>query len=112
MKKLKRYIRMDEHLYEMANLTKEDTGLNYIVWISPRTGKEKHCARIKVQLNMEFIPVTIEDVPRIAVKKNVEIPNFKKLQKWIVLNKDLLLQYWNSNGEMSLKLVFKNLKKV
>ncbi|HPJ87370.1 MAG TPA: hypothetical protein PLU55_04600 [Candidatus Pacearchaeota archaeon] len=27
MKKLKRYIRMDEHLYEMANLTKEDTGL-------------------------------------------------------------------------------------
>ena len=103
-----------EKLEEMANLTKEDTGLDYIVWIYPKTNKEGHWARIKVQVDKNNrIPMSISDNPEWKVDE-VSVPSKKgnKIKKWIILNKDILLQYWNSEGEMSLKVVFSKLKKV
>lgn len=38
-----------EELFEMANFRQSETGLNRIIWVSPRSGREKHSARIKVQ---------------------------------------------------------------
>ena len=104
-----------EKLEEMANLTKDDTGLDYIVWIYPKTNKEGHWARIKVQLDKNNrIPMSISDKPEWQIESEVKMPakKEKKIKDWIKLNKDLLLDYWNSEGEMSLKIVFKNLKKV
>jgi len=38
-----------DELFEMANLRPNETGLPMVIWVSPRTGKEKHGPRIKVQ---------------------------------------------------------------
>lgn len=104
-----------KRFFEMANLTKADTGLNYRIWISTNTGKEKHWARIKVEVDNEFIPISIEDNPQIKVKSKQNILPSKDLEMiilWIVKNKQLLLDYWNSKGEMSLKEFFKKMKKI
>lgn len=105
------YEKKYQQFFEMANLTKEDTGLPYIIWISPSSGKEKHWARIKVSYKNELIPVSISDDPKIMIKgKNIS--KFDLIKKFIIMNKDILLDYWNSKGEMSLRLVFSKLKKV
>lgn len=109
----KQYIKKfnKDKLFEMANLTTDDTGLPYIIWISPSSGKEKHWARIKVSYKNELIPVSISDDPKIMVKGK-SIPKFDLIRKFIIDNKDILMAYWNSKGTMSLKLVFKSLKKL
>lgn len=104
-----------QRLYEMANLTKSDTGLNYRLWIQTQTGKEKHWARIKIEVDNEFIPMSITDEPEIMVKSKKEVINSKDLneiKKWVVMNQGLLLKYWNSKGEMSLQDFFKKMKKL
>lgn len=103
--------RYKKKFYEMANLTKEDTGLPYIIWITPSSGKEKHWARIKVSYKNELIPVSISDDPKIMIKGK-QLPKFSVIKKFIIDNKDLLLEYWNSKGNMSLKIIFDRLKKV
>jgi len=109
-KKVERY----QQLFEMANLTKSDTGLNYRLWIQTQTGKEKHWARIKVEVNNEFIPISITDDPEIMIKSKKDIldaKDFNAIKKWIVMNQEVLLKYWNSKGEMSLQDFFKKMKK-
>jgi hypothetical protein len=106
------FIKKYKRFFEMANLIKSDTGLDYKIWISPKSGEEKHWARIKVEIDDNMIPVSISDHPIILIKRKVIIPNFNKLQKFILINYDVLIDYWNSKGEMSLQEVFKRLKKV
>ncbi len=95
----------------MYHTDKEDTGLPYIIWITPSSGKEKHWARIKVSYKNELILVSISDDPKIMIKGK-QLPKFSVIKKFIVDNKDLLLEYWNSKGNMSLKIIFDRLKKV
>lgn len=101
-------------LYEMANLPKQDTGLKYLVWIMPKTNKEKHWARIKVEVEKGIrVPVDITDDPKWrSIKYKISSYDFNMIKKWIAINKNILLEYWNSEGEMSLKDVFSKLKKV
>lgn len=101
-----------ENLYEMSNVIKDYTGLDYVVWISTNSNSSQHGPRIKVRIDGEFIPVSIEDDPRITIATNKTIPNFNDLQKWIIMNKELLLQYWNSQGEIDIVTVIKNLRRV
>ena len=100
---------------EMANLTKSDTGLNYRVWIQTQTGKEKHWARIKVEIHNEFIPISISSTPEIMIKDKQNIFTAKDLNDiklWIKKNEKLLLAYWNSKGDMSLQYFFIKMKKI
>ena len=52
-KTIKRYKPLFESnfdlLTEMSNISKQKTGLDYIVWLFSNTGKEKHGARIKLK---------------------------------------------------------------
>jgi hypothetical protein len=113
---MKRYNKENQSLFEMSNLTKEDTGLPFIIWISPKSGKEGHWARIKVEYNNTLYPISISDDPEWKMTKQKENPFSAKqtalIKKFIQMNKDLLLEYWNSSGTMSLKVVFKKMKKV
>ena len=110
------YINDEEYesdvLFEMANLISKYTGLEYIVWVSVRSNREKHGPRIKVKIQNVFIPVTISDEPKVAVSTNLRIPEFRNLQEWIILNKDLLLEYWNCDGKMDLQELLSKIKKV
>jgi hypothetical protein len=110
---LKSKIKEKISLFEMANLTPGDTGLKQIVWIHSQTRKEKHYARIKLDYNKELIPIAVSDNPEVKGSKTaVPAKVLNPVKKWIVLNKDILLKYRDSNGKLSLKVVFENLKKV
>jgi 3-deoxy-D-arabino-heptulosonate 7-phosphate (DAHP) synthase len=77
-----------QKLYEMANISKEKTGLPLMVWISYQTGKEKHGARIKIRIGTDWIPITVSDAPEIK-SSNVKIKSkvLNSIFAWIVLNK-------------------------
>ena len=104
-------IQYKKKFYEMANLTKEDTGLPYIIWITSSSGKEKHWARIKVSYKNELIPVLISDDPKVIIKGK-QLPKFSIIRKFIIENKDILLAYWNSKGELSLRIGLDKIKKI
>jgi len=112
MEKLRRYNSNKKELFEMANISKEKTGLPVMVWISYQTGKEKHSARIKIRLNDEWIPITISDKPEV---KSKEIKGKSKVINsvidWIVLNKNVLLKYWNAKGKLGIDFVLDNIMK-
>ncbi len=86
---------------EESNLRQKDTGLPVIVWVS--AGKNlPHMPRIKIQNNKNIkidnknlIPITIENKPKNIENYDIDSDIFKKVSKWIVLNKEVLLQYWN-----------------
>jgi len=94
-----------ERIYEMANIRTYKTNLPMVIWIFPKTGNEKHFARIKVskiygdKATNDLFPITISDSPCLPDKniKTGEITkqDLDKVFKFIKLNKDVLMQVWN-----------------
>lgn len=106
-------------LNEMANFSKDEFNLPVNVWVDgPRN--LKHSKRIKFQNNYsnrfdetDLITLTISDDPQVGKTfKKIKISNadIEVLKKWVVLNKDILLQY--SNGDMSTSQLIKLLKAI
>jgi hypothetical protein len=101
----------EDYLTEMSNLTPEDSGLKNNIWILSKNNKTIYGPRIMVKIDNDLIPICISDKPGIVIDTFISIPNFTDIQSWIVLNKDLLLKYWNSEGSMSMRDVLDNLIK-
>ena len=105
-----------EHFFEMSNLTPDDTGLPFIIWISPKSGKEGHWARIKVEYEGNYYSMSIDDNPEWKIKSHIKIPfsgrQINLIKKFVKLNKDILLQYWNSQGKLSMQVVLNTIKKI
>lgn len=89
------YINQDK-LYEMANLNTSHTGLKEVIWVSVKNAN--HGPRIKVYKNKQAkgvnFSVTIEDNPKAVGEVFVNSKEFKKIQEFIILNKDNLIKYW------------------
>ena len=90
------------NLWEMANLTQNDTGLAAIIWVSTKSGV-KHGPRIKVKRDYatnfdvgDTFTITISDSPEVIGTHNLTSKDIKQIIKFIKLNKDILLQYWNT----------------
>ena len=85
--------------YEMANLSPATTGLPLTIWVSPR-GLARHDARIKVSLTPGKMDVTniavvaIRPEPK-ALTPGLGTDEFSKIERWIKINQDALLDYWN-----------------
>jgi len=111
-----KHILYEKQFFEMSNLTPEDTGLPFIIWISPKSGKEGHWARIKVEYNNKLYSMSIDDNPEWKIKDHIKIPvpikQTKKIIDFVKQNKNILLDYWNSKGNMSMGFVLKNIKKL
>jgi len=101
-----------QKFFEMANISIKKTGLDYIVWISPQSGKEKHNARIKIQIDNDFVPITISDNPELKSKTKIDSKKLNKVYKWIILNKETLLKYWNGKGKIGIDEILDELKKI
>ena len=106
----------DKQLFEMANITQDDTGLPVVVYISPKNAN--HGPRIKVQkdystnISTDFFAISIEDKPKVIGNiGKIQATDIELVIKWILLNKELLLDYWNQK-ENSTKKVLNNLKKI
>jgi hypothetical protein len=91
-------IRVIDNLFEMPNLSMDKTGLSYGIWLdasgSDRT-IEHNLPRLKVIVSRnEYVPVSISDEPKI-LKSNKELRKFREISKWIKINKEFLLKFWN-----------------
>lgn len=97
-----------EALFEMANLVPQDTGLPFVVWISPR-GNARHDVRVKVSKNAKAIPsqmvsVTIRPTVEV-VEGSMKASDLSLLKKWLELNHDLILKYWDGTIESTKTVV-------
>jgi hypothetical protein len=101
----------DTDLFTMANLFPEDTGLPFVVWISPR-GAARPDARIKVAKSeraTEFVAsVAIRPEPRLAAG-HLSTAELALAARWITLNRDVLLAYWDGEIQRT-KEVFERLQ--
>jgi len=93
-----------EALFEMANLFSKHTGLPFVVWISYKGGAQ-HDIRVKVSPGPKVLPSQMVSV---ATRPNVHVVEGKMsasdlvlLTKWIELNHDVLVRYWE--GEIDTK---------
>lgn len=112
MRNLNEYINED-FLFEMANIESKYTGLKNTIWVntvipgSPAQSKHKK-PRIKIEINHELVPFSIEDEPRILVKNiNISSKEYNAICEFIKNNKDILLDYNKGNigtGELIEKL--------
>ena len=83
--------------YEMANLFSEHTGLPFVVWISTKAGA-RHDVRVKVAPGPHVHP---SDLTSVAIRPDIRVVHGEMrasdlvlLTKWINLNRDVLLKYW------------------
>jgi hypothetical protein len=85
-------------LFEMANLRPGRTALPIVVFIS-QTGGARHDARVKVAYSAKVRSselVTVAIRPSVRVIRGVLDPrDLDPLTRWIELNKDVLIDYWN-----------------
>lgn len=103
------------NLWEMANLRPKDTGIdNCVIWISSGEAV-KYGPRIKVAKGLKWdsknnatIPLT--GMPRVIGDVGITQDDFSKIVKWIGINKEALMQFWNS--ELSTKEILDLLKKI
>jgi len=90
-------LQADEELFEMANVYPEDTGLPFVVWISPK-GRARHAARVKIartEKATDFIAsLSIRPDVRI-VAGDLPAADLDLARRWIELNRDALLDYWD-----------------
>ena len=98
----------EDELFEMGNLAREDTGLRMTIWFS--TDNHSSGPRIKANFDgslsfnkRDNFTVTISDHPQVMprrdeamVIKKIGQSNLDDLCDWILINKQPLLDYWNS----------------
>ena len=93
-----------DNFFEMANARPNKTGLKMVIWIFPKTGKEKHeCPRIKVQnvygdkCSNNWFSVSIDkENPEVLVGSTDKL-NQKDLNKvflFVRLNYETLMRLW------------------
>ena len=89
-------------LFEMANLRPERTGLPFVVFISQRGGA-RHDLRVKVARSAKVRPsemITVAVRPSVRVVKGTLDPrDLALLMRWIELNRDVLIAYWDGSIE-------------
>lgn len=88
-----------DEFFDMANLPKH-TGLPFVVWISYRGGA-RHDIRVKVSpggkaLSLEMASVAIRPDIRV-VEGSLSSGELALLSKWIEMNRDVLLRYWEGD---------------
>ena len=93
-----------ESLFEMANLFSKHTGLPFVFWIFYR-GSAQHDVRVKVSPGPKVLPSQMASV---AIRPTVRVlegemsgSDLNLLTKWIELNRDVLVRYWD--GEIDTK---------
>ena len=88
----------EQELFEMANVSPEDTGLSRRIWISANPRGEHHRPRLKIEgTDRNFYPVSIDEPVEFLAgwAPGWTAGEFADLQRFIALNRDVLLVYWN-----------------
>jgi hypothetical protein len=88
--------------FEMANLRPERTGLPFVIFIS-QNGGACHDVRVKLAPGAkvrpsEMVTVAIRPAVRI-VRGDLNARDLALLTRWIELNRDTLVKYWEGDIE-------------
>jgi hypothetical protein len=92
----------EDDLFLMANLRPAETGLPMVVWVSER-GYAQHDVRVKVSTKRgpQISPTTpmatfvVRPSPSLIAGFIPPIDQ-RAVERWIALNEDVILDYWNS----------------
>ena len=76
----------DRWVADAATLVKEDTGVDAIIWVGHKC--PSHVPFVIVEAMAGKVLVSIDEV-----SESIE----PALRKWLVLNKDILLDYWSDD---------------
>jgi hypothetical protein len=89
-----------DEFFDMANLFPKHTGLPFVVWISYRGGA-RHDIRVKVSPGPKALPL---EMTSIAIRPDIRVVqgslsggDLALLSKWIEMNRDVLLRYWEGD---------------
>ncbi|MCB1177474.1 MAG: hypothetical protein KDK36_07850 [Leptospiraceae bacterium] len=87
----------EDRLEEMSSLEPYETDLPFKIVFLPKSGNEKHWARIKVVINNSYVPLTISDNPEWKgdIPNNISSKDLHKVEEWVVTHKKALLDHWN-----------------
>ena len=103
-------------LNEMANLSKRKYKMPANLYISAR-GNAKHGPRIKIQMNhsdrvdsKQFVTMTIPDKILIGDPGDLSNEDIEYFERFIDVNKDVLLDYWFNGEERFIEDVIESLK--
>ena len=83
-------------MYEMANVSKEDTNLQYDIWIDSigsLRNVSHNIPRIKVKVDGKTISISISTNPKILAGK--DFAHSSEIFKWIIKYHDVLMKHWN-----------------
>jgi hypothetical protein len=86
--------------FELSHLNSKHTGLPFVVWISVKAGAKQEI-RVKVSPGPKTLP---DQMASVAIRPDVHLVGRKMsasdlalLAKWIELNRDVLLKYWEGD---------------
>ena len=98
----------DAHLFEMSNLQKEDTGLDKTIWVSVKLHSSGPRIKVNYDNSLRFnernnFSVSISESPLVIagdteenVIKKIGKQSLDNIYDWVILNRVVLLNYWNS----------------
>lgn len=95
----------DSNLNEMSNLTKDESGLDHIVYVSTKQGVN-HGPRVKVGVDKsnywtgKTFTVTIQAEPVIiGDTEKIKRSELNDIVDWVKLNREYLLHYWHQKDK-------------
>jgi len=92
-----------EDFFEMANLSPKRAGLPFVVWISPKAGAP-YDVRVKISAgpkaqSSDLVSVAIRPSVRVIGGGDLSGHDLALLEKWIHLNRDVIVKYWDGEIE-------------
>lgn len=81
-------------MFEMSNLKPEKTGLKFQVWYGAKVPKHNPFIKVDLEDNHQLI-VRIDNHEVNGPIERISSRDLNDVFKWIDLNKDALLKYWN-----------------
>lgn len=106
-------------MMETANLTPDETGVPYVIWLGAVGGQ--HGPRIKVsntrgKMSTDCFVVSVSRTPVVVTPSTVKIPqsNVQDVLDWVMLNYDVLMGLWQvyETGMGSSVPLLQQLKKI
>ena len=97
---------------EMSNIYPFNSGVPYVLWISQKSGREKHGARIKVSVPQEnnFLTFTVSTEPKLFSKTKTSLNDIYSIKSSVLVNQTVLIKFFN--GEVDTVQFGKKLKKL
>ena len=84
----------EDIMFLMSNLSPKNTGLKYPIWYSARIENQEPSIKVDLK-NGKSIQVSLLDKKATGDVDSISSEDLNDISKWIDLNGELLLKYWD-----------------